>query len=157
MKFNKFLKLSALATAVVLPWSICSLKTKEGEIWSWGSGRNGELGLGQETNSSLPRSIKNGKFIDVSAGKSISAAITVDGKLYTWGKNRNGLIGHQPPNINVLLPREVENSKVKQVSCGTQLICAVSESGEAFVWGISPPKNKFRQIGTSEASKESQS
>lgn len=47
MKFNKFLKATALATAVFLPWGICSLKPNEGEIWAWGSGRNGELGIGQ--------------------------------------------------------------------------------------------------------------
>ena len=41
MKFNKFLKASAIATALILPWGACTLKTKEGEIWSWGAGRNG--------------------------------------------------------------------------------------------------------------------
>jgi len=51
--------------------------------------------------------IKNINFIDIDAKKSISAGITVDGKLYTWGKNRSGIIGHNPPNLNVLLPREV--------------------------------------------------
>ena len=38
----------------------------------------------------------------------MSAGITADGKLYTWGKNRGGVLGHHPPNLNVLLPREVE-------------------------------------------------
>jgi alpha-tubulin suppressor-like RCC1 family protein len=51
--------------------------------------------------------IKNMNFVDIDAKKSISAGITIDGKLYTWGKNRNGIIGHHPPNLNVLLPREV--------------------------------------------------
>ena len=76
-------------------------------MWSWGFGRNGELGLGSESNSSLPQMIKNMNFVDIDAKKSISAGITIDGKLYTWGKNRNGIIGHHPPNLNVLLPREV--------------------------------------------------
>jgi alpha-tubulin suppressor-like RCC1 family protein len=51
--------------------------------------------------------IKNINFADIDTKKSISAGITVDGKLYTWGRNRNGVIGHLPPNLNVLLPREV--------------------------------------------------
>ena len=76
---------------------------------------------------SLPQSIKNHKFSDISAGRAISAAVTSDGKLYTWGKNRNGTLGHQPPNLNVLIPKSVGTiDKVIQVSCGYEHICAVT-------------------------------
>ncbi len=47
MKFNKFWKASALVAAFVVPWGAYSLKSREGDAWVWGSGRNGELGLGQ--------------------------------------------------------------------------------------------------------------
>lgn len=71
--------------------------------------------------------IKNINFVDIDAKKSISAGITVDGKLYTWGKNRNGIIGHNPPNLNVLLPREVEiKEKIVQITCGYQHMCALT-------------------------------
>jgi alpha-tubulin suppressor-like RCC1 family protein len=53
----------------------------------------------------LPQSIKNRVFVDIDAKKSFSAGVTADGRLFTWGKNRNGMIGHHPPNLNVLLPR----------------------------------------------------
>jgi len=57
----------------------------------------------------------------------MSAGITADGNLYTWGKNRNGILGHQPPNINVLLPRKIDTlDKIVQVSCGYSHICAVT-------------------------------
>lgn len=94
------------------------------------------------------------KFVDLSAGKSISAAITADGKLYTWGKNRNGLLGHQPPNLNVLLPREIDSLKVKQVSCGYQQICVVTEDNEAYIWGVHLPKTKFRSVGINEVERK---
>jgi alpha-tubulin suppressor-like RCC1 family protein len=78
----------------------------------------------------MPQNLKNHKFVDVNAGRAISAGITADGKLYTWGKNRNGILGHQPPNLNVLLPKLVNTiDKVVQVSCGSEHICAVTESG----------------------------
>lgn len=86
----------------------------------------------------------------------MSAGITPDGKLYTWGKNRNGVLGHHPPNLNVLLPRQIDlNEKIVHVSCGYQHLCAVTESGDAYIWGINPPTNDFRKIGTTEASKQS--
>ena len=47
MNFSKFWKASALLAAFVVPFSAYSLKSKEGDVWVWGSGRNGELGLGQ--------------------------------------------------------------------------------------------------------------
>lgn len=145
---RKSWRASMIAMAVFLPFGIYNLKTRQGQAWSWGSGRNGELGLGQETNSSLPRSINNIQFVQISAGKHISAGITADGKLYTWGKNRKGLLGHQPPNLNVLIPSQVGHAaKIVQVSCGYQHICAVTSDGKAYVWGINQVVSKFRQIG----------
>jgi alpha-tubulin suppressor-like RCC1 family protein len=51
--------------------------------------------------------IKNVSFVDIDCKKSLSAGITPEGRLLTWGKNRNGILGHLPPNLNVLIPREV--------------------------------------------------
>lgn len=66
-------------------------------------------------------------FIDIDAKKSFSAGITNEGKLLTWGKNRHGVLGHLPPNLNVLIPREVEfKDKIVQVSCGYQHLCVVT-------------------------------
>ena len=65
--------------------------------------------------------------MDIDAKKSLSAGITSDGKLVTWGKNKNGVLGHLPPNINLLLPKEVDFSeKVSQVSLGYQTMCVVT-------------------------------
>jgi alpha-tubulin suppressor-like RCC1 family protein len=47
MYFTKFCKASTLILAVVSPIAICTMKQKDGELWVWGSGRNGELGVGQ--------------------------------------------------------------------------------------------------------------
>lgn len=127
----------ALGAAVFLPVSLLGSQRKEGQAWSWGFGRNGELGLGSESNISLPQVIKNVSFVDIDSKKSLSAGITIEGKVLTWGKNRNGVLGHIPPNLNVLIPREVEfREKVAQVSCGYQHMCVITESGEAYVWGL---------------------
>jgi alpha-tubulin suppressor-like RCC1 family protein len=145
---------SVLAIGVLIPGTVFDLKSKEGEAWVWGSGRNGELGVGEWNNRSLPTNIKNQKFREVRAGKEISAGITAEGRLYTWGKNRNGILGHQPPNINVLLPRVVTSvDKVVQVSCGNEHLCAVTQDGEAFIWGITQLQSSFRQGGRTEVAR----
>lgn len=46
MNFGKFFKATALAATFIVPFSAYSLKSREGEVWVWGSGKNGELGLG---------------------------------------------------------------------------------------------------------------
>ena len=127
----------AIAAAFFLPGSFLTAPRKEGQVWAWGFGRNGELGIGSETNTSLPHLIKNINFVEIDSKKSLSAGITNEGKLFTWGKNRNGVLGHLPGNLNVLIPRVVElNEKISQVSCGYQTMCAVTEKGEAFLWGL---------------------
>lgn len=84
----------------------------------------------------------------------MSAGITPEGILYTWGKNRSGILGHQPPNLNVLLPRKIDNvNKIIQVSVGYAHICAVTENGEAYIWGINQVNSKFRQIGINETTR----
>jgi alpha-tubulin suppressor-like RCC1 family protein len=47
MYFNKFWKASSLVAALLTPVAVYTIKPKDGEIWVWGSGRNGELGVGQ--------------------------------------------------------------------------------------------------------------
>jgi alpha-tubulin suppressor-like RCC1 family protein len=51
--------------------------------------------------------VQNLSFVDIDSKKSLCAGITTKGKLLTWGKNRNGVLGHLPPNLNVLTPWEV--------------------------------------------------
>jgi len=101
---TKLLSAFAVTTAFRLPTTFLNAQP-QGHAWSWGFGRNGELGTGSESNSSSPQHVKNIIFTDIDAKKSFSAGITPEGKVFTWGKNRNGSLGHLPPNLNLLLPR----------------------------------------------------
>ena len=125
-------------------------------LYVWGSGRNGELGLGVESNVPLPTLLQNMKFVDISARKACSAAITVDGKLYTWGNSRNGVLGHDTANKNILMPKALPLAEsFKQVSCGYQHMCAVTSNGEVYIWGnIDDSAGKFRSIGTKETERK---
>jgi alpha-tubulin suppressor-like RCC1 family protein len=92
------------------------------------------------------------KFIDISARRACSAAITPDGKLYTWHNSRSGILGHDSSNVNVLVPKEIPvNDTFRQVSFGYQDMYAVTTSSEVYVWGnVDGSAGKFRTIGTKE-------
>jgi uncharacterized repeat protein (TIGR02543 family) len=79
------------------------------------------------------------QVIQVSLGKSHSAALTKNGKVYTWGLNNNGQLGNGtyhdsyfPVDITAGLPVD---DKVIQISLGTAHTAALTESGALYTWG----------------------
>lgn len=72
----------------------------ESNLFSWGSGMSGELGVGRLCVSEEPILCEGAKNLDlnfVSAGDEISAAISKNGKLYLWG-NKDKL----PKNVDLI-------------------------------------------------------
>ena len=74
--------------------------TDSGEVYSWGSGFFGQLGLGTsgtDTNKASPQKITmpDGvtKFTDISGSYVHSLALTDTGVLYSWGVNDYGQLG----------------------------------------------------------------
>ena len=70
--------------------------TSEGEVFTWGGGSMGQLGLGDYLRQSLPVRVSNldGKRIrGISCGKRHSAAVSEEGVLFTWGSNEYGQLG----------------------------------------------------------------
>lgn len=63
--------------------------TLTGRVYAWGSGQNGQLGLGSVRNSNEPAFIdflKDEKVIDIICGDSNALALTQSGKVYGWGQ-----------------------------------------------------------------------
>jgi alpha-tubulin suppressor-like RCC1 family protein len=64
--------------------------TEAGELWAWGGGAQGRLGLNDEQRRLVPTRVDPQHFAHapisaVAAGESHSAAVTAGGALYTWG------------------------------------------------------------------------
>ena len=64
--------------------------TEAGELWAWGQGAQGRLGLNDVQRRLVPTRVDPQHFAHapisaVAAGESHSAAVTADGALYTWG------------------------------------------------------------------------
>ena len=63
-----------------------------GQLFIWGEGGNGRLGLGNTSDQSSPVQI-SGSWISVDGGRDHTMGIRNDGSLWTWGRNNQGQLG----------------------------------------------------------------
>ena len=121
--------------------------TIQGELWVWGSGSLGQLGLGDEANRLEPtlvgaeEAFGELQVLTVSCGHFHTLAVTKDGTLWTFGHGHQGALGHNDRNDR-LVPTRIEaqhfgNSKIVSVACacGTLHSAAVTEQGTLYTWG----------------------
>ncbi|GMI08847.1 hypothetical protein TrVE_jg6442 [Triparma verrucosa] len=127
--------------------------TAEGKLFSWGSSKWGQVGLGAAPQNPLkPVMIKGGlsdKVVtSISCGSSHSTCLTSAGDVYTWGRGFEGQTGHASKALDdetndvitsvQLLPKCVSafvKWPVKVVTCGEKFTVCVLENGEVWSWG----------------------
>lgn len=125
-----------------------------GDVYSWGAGGAGQLGLGRRNGHSSPQLVwgmaRKGVRQIGAAGRH-SAALTYNGYLFTWGSSSSGQLGHgdkksqlQPKLVETLDAEARERSAtVRLVGCGVRHTAAVLSSGDLFMWG----KPAFGRLG----------
>ena len=66
--------------------------TAKGEVYTWGGGSMGQLGLGDSLRQSLPIKVSNldTKIVQIGCGKRHTSALSEEGSLFTWGSNEYG-------------------------------------------------------------------
>ena len=131
-----------------------------GHLWTWGSGQDGQLGLGSIEQCTKPVQSLSlcGRYISsVAAGTRHSIAVTSRGQIFTWGLFQNGRLGRdasQDPRIPALVsidwsgrtldgsrrpdPLDLEMDEegaVLRVACGDNHSLAVTRDGAVFAWG----------------------
>ena len=129
--------------------------TKDGEVWSWGLGVFGQLGLGDAREGLVPREIEffskeNLKIRKICCGAHHSVALTTDGRIFTWGHGEYGQHGGATEYIDwgtgVAAGKEnkfsvpnpligLEHKIIVDISCGHLHNCAITSLGECFSWG----------------------
>ncbi|XP_031114509.1 ultraviolet-B receptor UVR8-like [Ipomoea triloba] len=118
-------------------------------VIAWGSGEDGQLGLGDNEEKERVCSIKalqNDKVSSVVAGSRNSLAICENGQLFTWGWNQRGTLGHAPTSKTENIPSQVKalaNVKIVQAAIGGWHCLAVDDQGRAYAWG----GNEYGQCG----------
>ncbi|KYN32781.1 RCC1 and BTB domain-containing protein 1 [Trachymyrmex septentrionalis] len=127
--------------------------TKEGEVYSWGRNKYGELGNGTHDQivtptlvniSNLEGSPGTKRVVDIACGSSHSVALTENGEVYTWGikvygQNTNILTNDTPTQVI----SNLATKKVVYLTCGATFTMAVTENGEVYSWG----NNDVGQLG----------
>jgi len=82
--------------------------TETKQIYAWGAGHHGELGLGGRRRQLKPVALNiRDKMLQVLAREEISLAISASGGLYSWGNCAGGLLGNGRKVGNVLIPTKI--------------------------------------------------
>lgn len=123
----------------------------DGDVYSWGSGKNGRLGHGGIANCDEPRIIQKfivspeQQVIQVCAADSHSMALNREGRVFSWGSGSYGRLGIGS-EIDAYVPTVVEGAlrdqHVVSISCNTFHSCAVT-SNHLYTWG----DGKYGKLG----------
>lgn len=124
--------------------------TEAGELYGWGWGRYGNLGLGDRNDRLVPEKVSplhlNGEaMVVVACGWRHSISVSASGALYTFGWSKYGQLGHGNFEDH-LVPHKLEalhGNFVSQISGGWRHTMALTHDGKLYAWGW----NKFGQVG----------
>eukprot|EP00740_Mantoniella_antarctica_P008666 CAMPEP_0181368072 /NCGR_PEP_ID=MMETSP1106-20121128/11847_1 /TAXON_ID=81844 /ORGANISM="Mantoniella antarctica, Strain SL-175" /LENGTH=246 /DNA_ID=CAMNT_0023484073 /DNA_START=1793 /DNA_END=2534 /DNA_ORIENTATION=- len=124
-----------------------------GELFMWGSGSHGKLGLGYEKEYFVPMlvlgQLQGKRVVTISAGTQHTAALTSDNAVFTWGWGKDGRLGHGDEKSK-FVPTLVETvTKYMQgcvaVSAGHDHTAAISVNADLLTWGGDP--NTVSKLG----------
>ena len=129
---------------------------RDGRVMSWGSNRNGELGVGTRDASSTPAEVSGlDRVVAIDAGDSAghgsSGAVRDDGTVWMWGSNASAMLGDSErplspddPGGRLLQPVQVKGvTGAKGISIGSGTVAALLADGTLRMWG----HDGFGQMG----------
>ena len=68
--------------------------TKDGDVYTWGKGTDGVLGLGNYENQVKPMKVEGlPAIVQIQCGGEFMLALDKTGNVYSWGRNKNGQLG----------------------------------------------------------------
>jgi len=141
--------LSKLSQIKVVQLSACGFHTgclsDNGEVFTWGEGKFGRLGHGNERNQYGPKLVEEFKLrsLDGKTPKQIScggfhtAVCTEDGTMFTFGGGEHGQLGHgdKVNKVTPTLVQALEGNFITQITCGWSHSVALTKGGKVFTWG----------------------
>lgn len=117
------------------------IATEGGEVFTWGSNREGQLGYTSVDTQPTPRRVSSlrSKIVAVAAANKHTAVISESGEVFTWGCNKEGQLGYGTSNsASNYTPRVVEYLKgkiLRGVAAAKKHTIILGTDGEVFTWG----------------------
>ncbi|MBF0621606.1 MAG: peptidylprolyl isomerase [Magnetococcales bacterium] len=110
--------------------------TSSGALWVWGDNYNGQLGIGNNTDTFIPITVSTlSQVVAISASTGSSVVLRQDGTLWSWGQNNYGQLGlghktktNTPAQISTL-------TGISKISAGGYHFIAQTNQGELYSWG----------------------
>ena len=136
-------------------WTYARMHTRQGlainsagELWTWGHGANGRLGLGDTTSRNVPTRVGTASnWVHAAAFNGHTMAINSAGELWTWGANTAGQLGLDDTAQRNTPARVGTASNWQNVSLGTiggvGHSFAVNRLNHLYSWG----NNASGQLG----------
>jgi hypothetical protein len=127
----------------------CFVLTSSRDVYSWGHGRFGALGHGNNISNQIPTLISHfqrERIRTIACGGHHVIATTVSGLGFAWGKNTSGQLGIDEESDLELIPRKValqRGEQILDISCGLDHTVALvrvaqldsTEKTTVFCWG----------------------
>ncbi|KAF8404057.1 hypothetical protein HHK36_008934 [Tetracentron sinense] len=112
--------------------------TEDGELYGWGWGRYGNLGLGDRNDRLVPQKVSAvDKMVLVACGWRHTISVSSSGCLYTFGWSKYGQLGHGDFEDH-LIPHKLEalhDNFIAQISGGWRHTMALTSDGKLYGWG----------------------
>ena len=138
--------------AVACGCSYTALVAETGDVWSFGLGDAGQLGLGNRESCVLPASVGGcevfgDKVVMIAAKFKHTACVTRDGAIFWWGDGFAGALGLGDERRR-LRPQRIGKeifgtSPAVMVACGSSFIIVLTQAGRAWTCGC----GKYGRLG----------
>ncbi|XP_033866344.3 alsin-like [Acipenser ruthenus] len=111
------------------------LPSLQTEVWSWGRGKEGQLGHGDILPRLQPlciKSLSSKEVIQVASGAHHSLALTAQSQVFSWGSNNSGQLGHMElPSTMPRLAKMSEGIRVWDIAAGQEHTLLLAD-GDCF-------------------------
>ncbi|OQS00875.1 regulator of chromosome condensation (RCC1) [Thraustotheca clavata] len=111
----------------------------DGNVYTWGFGGSGALGMGTTEDAHVPVRVPDMKAIDVGCGAYHTVIVCTDGAVYGWGDALAGQLGDAAAQLGEIQTTPfqitIPNVAACKVSCGSYTTGILTTAGEVYHWG----------------------